>query len=130
MIQFTENCEAAVKNHGLDNLNTDLEQQLESYTSVDITSTGQNDVDAHVLELKLKALILDTIHNIDVVQLLSERNIKNIDDWLWQKQLRSDITQQYPTLYCSIPNIHILSLWQTFVHLPRFACWSWINVKH
>ena len=43
---------------------------------------------AHVLELKLKALILDTVHNIDIVQLLVRDNIRSTDNWLWQKQLR------------------------------------------
>ena len=43
---------------------------------------------AHVLELKLKALILDTVHNIDIVQLLVQDNIRSTGHWLWQKQLR------------------------------------------
>ncbi len=54
MVQFTERCEEALGSHGLQNLHADMEQQLESYTSVDITSSGQGDVDAQVLELKLK----------------------------------------------------------------------------
>lgn len=41
-----------------------------------------------MLELKLKALILDTIHNIDVVTQLVTSKVKSVDDWLWQKQLR------------------------------------------
>jgi len=41
-----------------------------------------------VLSLKLKALILDTIHNMDVVDKLLEANVKSADEWLWQKQLR------------------------------------------
>jgi len=31
---------------------------------------------------------MDTIHNMDVVQQLRDAKIKNIFDWLWQKQLR------------------------------------------
>ena len=42
----------------------------------------------HVLELKLKALILDTIHSIDVVQSLIRSGVKAVGHWLWQKQLR------------------------------------------
>ena len=50
----------------------------------------QSDPTQHVLELKLKALILDTIHNIDITRLLMETgpNLKDHTHWLWQKQLR------------------------------------------
>jgi dynein heavy chain 2 len=44
--------------------------------------------EAAVLELKLKALILDTIHNMDVVQYLMATGAKAVTDWMWQKQLR------------------------------------------
>ena len=64
-----------------------MESQLESYTSAEIGS-GDGDTVAHVLELKLKALILDTIHAIDVVQQLIKCSVKSLDDWIWQKQLR------------------------------------------
>ncbi|XP_077984893.1 cytoplasmic dynein 2 heavy chain 1-like [Glandiceps talaboti] len=84
-IQFTERCEAAIKEGSLPEFMIEMESQLESYTSVDITDS---DVNTHVLELKLKALILDVIHAIDVVQQLQENNVHSIQDWQWQKQLR------------------------------------------
>ena len=31
---------------------------------------------------------MDTIHNMDVVQQLRDAKIRNLYDWLWQKQLR------------------------------------------
>jgi dynein heavy chain 2 len=31
---------------------------------------------------------MDTIHNMDVVQQLRDARIRNLYDWLWQKQLR------------------------------------------
>lgn len=52
------------------------------------SSGPARDAAAHVLELKLKALILDTVHNIDVVQMLQRDNIRSTGHWLWQKQLR------------------------------------------
>ena len=64
-----------------------MQQQLESYTNVDISGAG-NDAGAKVLELKLKALILDIIHAIDVIEQLLESNCKSIEEWEWQKQLR------------------------------------------
>ena len=41
-----------------------------------------------VMELKLKALILDAVHNIDVVKLLIDRGVSSVNNWSWQKQLR------------------------------------------
>lgn len=41
-----------------------------------------------ILELKLKALILDIIHNIDLVKQLNQAQIRSAEDWVWKKQLR------------------------------------------
>ncbi len=43
---------------------------------------------AVVMELKLKALILDTVHNIEVLKALIAENITDVSRWQWQKQLR------------------------------------------
>ena len=65
-----------------------MESQLESYTNTEIGGGDSPDSESRVLELKLKALILDTIHSIDVVQKLIEHGVKSVDEWMWQKQLR------------------------------------------
>lgn len=54
--------------------------QLDVYTS---TETKDK-----VFELKLKSLILDLIHNIEVVEVLLGSGIRSAQHWLWQKQLR------------------------------------------
>lgn len=41
-----------------------------------------------ILELKLKALILDIIHNIDVVKQLNQVQVHTTEDWAWKKQVR------------------------------------------
>eukprot|EP00117_Sycon_ciliatum_P036543 scpid1236/ scgid27488/ Cytoplasmic dynein 2 heavy chain 1; Dynein heavy chain isotype 1B len=88
-IEFTDHCEAAIADGSLNELLIELETQLEGYTSVDLSSGSSEDGDASkVLDLKLKALILDTIHNIEVVRLLIQEGVKSADNWLWQKQLR------------------------------------------
>ena len=46
------------------------------------------DTETKVLQLKLKALILDTVHYIDVVDQLIEEDVKTLDEWDWKKQLR------------------------------------------
>ncbi|MPC92181.1 Cytoplasmic dynein 2 heavy chain 1 [Portunus trituberculatus] len=89
-ILFTERCEESIREGRLTNFKKELEAKLESYTNVDLSSDGsrESQVDSHVLELKLKALILDTIHNIDVVTSLIRASTTTLADWEWQKQLR------------------------------------------
>jgi len=41
-----------------------------------------------VLELKLKALILDQIHAIDVIDQIMNEGVTRSDQWEWNKQLR------------------------------------------
>ena len=90
-MEFTEHCETAIVDGSLSDLLVEVETQLEGYTSVDISGEG---TEAKVLELKLKALILDAIHNIDVVRLLIAEGVKKKDNWLWQKQLRFYVTDK------------------------------------
>jgi dynein heavy chain 2 len=84
MITWSENCSKAVKSGKLANYKQDLQKQLESYTSFD----NKGDV---LLFSKVKSLILDIIHNIDVVdQLIKDPIVQsmNINDWMWFKQLK------------------------------------------
>ena len=83
-IEFTENCEKSIKSATLPNFLNENKDQLDSYTSVDL----ENDESSNVLELKLKALILDTIHYVQVIEKLIDGKVRSIDNWLWQKQLR------------------------------------------
>ena len=59
MIKFSNNCVKAIQQGKLANYKQDLQKQLEAYTSFD------NKGDA-LLFSKVKALILDIIHNIQV----------------------------------------------------------------
>lgn len=44
--------------------------------------------ESSILQLKLKALILDIIHNISMVKQLNQAGVTSTDDWAWRKQLR------------------------------------------
>lgn len=84
MISFSENCAQAIKKGKLANYKQDLEKQLENYTSFD----NKGDV---LLFSKVKGLILDIIHNVDVVEQLMKDGIMqtmNTNDWMWFKQLK------------------------------------------
>ncbi|VDN17047.1 unnamed protein product [Gongylonema pulchrum] len=80
-IRFCNECERALSNVAdLQSYRKRLTQALANYTSAEVTDV--------VLQLKLKALILDVIHNISVIDEL----IANVPctklSWAWQKQLR------------------------------------------
>eukprot|EP01135_Chromosphaera_perkinsii_P005308 Nk52_evm1s338 gene=Nk52_evmTU1s338 len=91
-IQFTRRCEHAIKNNSLVTFQKELKDQLNKYTNTDISVNDVDDpeekVKMKVLSLKLKALILDNIHMIDVVQQLLDNKVSSTESWQWQKQLR------------------------------------------
>ncbi|XP_057206860.1 cytoplasmic dynein 2 heavy chain 1 isoform X3 [Triplophysa rosa] len=85
-IQFTVDVENAIRQQTLHQLEQELTAKLENYTSVN-TSTDDS-TESRVVQLKLKALILDIIHDISVVQCLREAQVHSVDDWTWRKLLR------------------------------------------
>ncbi|KAM9317805.1 cytoplasmic dynein 2 heavy chain 1 [Pholidichthys leucotaenia] len=87
-IQFTEDVERAVKDQNLQQLELELNSKLEHYTTVDTSSDNQPNTESSVLQLKLKALILDIIRNISVVKQLIHSGVTTTDAWAWKKQLR------------------------------------------
>lgn len=91
LISFSDSCQQAVKKGKLVNYKQDLQKQLEGYTSFD----NKGDI---LLFSKVKALILDIIHNVDVVDQLTKDQIinasQNPNDWMWYKQLKYHIDQR------------------------------------
>lgn len=88
-IVFTARCEQAIKTATLPPLLTTYKNQLKNYNNVKMsTETEANDRETLVLSLKLKALMLDTIHHTNVIKELLHNNVTSLSDWFWQKQLR------------------------------------------
>ncbi|KAG8523219.1 Cytoplasmic dynein 2 heavy chain 1, partial [Galemys pyrenaicus] len=87
-IKFTEDTENAIKDHSLHQIETQLVNKLEHYTNIDTSSEDPGNTESGILELKLKALILDIIHNIDVVKQLNQVQVHTTEDWAWKKQVR------------------------------------------
>lgn len=82
-IYFAQNVQTALMQGGaaLASIASDLQESLAKYTQMD---TGSD----KVLMLKSKAVVLDVIHNMDVVEQLRTAKCARADDWVWQKQLR------------------------------------------
>lgn len=83
-IIFTEKCERAISAGDLESLHRSLKSVLEKYTSIDYGKTS----DGALLELKYKALIMDIIHYIDIVEQLIREGCRAPSDWSWQRQLK------------------------------------------
>lgn len=68
-------------------LSSDLKAQLAKYTSFNYHSVSDLK-ERRVVELKIKSLILDIIHLVDVIKQLQDAKVTTTQDWIWQKQLR------------------------------------------
>ncbi|KAK7197103.1 dynein heavy chain [Novymonas esmeraldas] len=87
MVTFTRRVEAALRDASgasgaLLKLKGQLQTRLRELTAY---AGGNSDV---LVGIKLKALIMDLIHSIEVVQLLITNGVEKETHWLWRKQLR------------------------------------------
>ncbi|CAM9408681.1 unnamed protein product, partial [Ectocarpus fasciculatus] len=80
-IKFCDHAEVAVSQGDVSGLMHPLRQLLEQYTAYDLSSRP-------LMQLKIKALVLDLVHSMDVVDQLQKNAAESADDWIWQKQLR------------------------------------------
>ena len=88
MIHFTTRVEAALRSPSSDAVSASLQSLLTSYQAQLNDYTSFDTHDDHLLELKLKSLIFDLIHNLDVLRQLIDAKATSIDHWMWSKQLR------------------------------------------
>ncbi|KAL3666923.1 hypothetical protein V7S43_007870 [Phytophthora oleae] len=80
-IRFCSQAEAAIKSGGVQELKISLQDTLRELTSLDLSTEL-------LMSLKVKALVLDLVHHIDVCDQLIAANCRSVTDWIWQKQLR------------------------------------------
>ncbi|XP_058542508.1 cytoplasmic dynein 2 heavy chain 1 isoform X7 [Neofelis nebulosa] len=133
-IKFTEDVENAIQDHSLHQIETQLVTKLEHYTSIDTSSEDPGGTESGILELKLKALILDIIHNIDVVKHLNQVQVHTTEDWAWKKQVRfymkSDHTCYIQMVDCELQytyeyqGIDVKSMGRIFVGLVKCGAWG------
>jgi dynein heavy chain 2 len=90
MVHFCNNTVSAIKKNKLSNFKIDLQKTLEVYTSFD----HGGDL---LLLSKLKSLILDIIHNIEIVDVLISSGVSNSGEWGWYKQLKYTIDPRKDT---------------------------------
>lgn len=86
-IRFCTQAEAAIKDGTVTELKRTLQDTLRDLTSLDLSTEV-------LMSLKVKALVLDLVHHIDVCDQLLAVNCRSTTDWIWQKQLRFALDKQ------------------------------------
>lgn len=80
-IKFCQQVEHAVTSGTMKNVKDQLQETLRSMSSLDLTTES-------LLQLKIKSMILDIVHHLDICDQLILDNCHSINTWCWQKQLR------------------------------------------
>lgn len=88
-IIFAERSEKAIitSSNALAKLKIDYQNQLTRFTSTPLLQSSGSD-EHGVLVLKLQALIMDTIHYIEILDEIIKDKCDSIFNWTWKKQLR------------------------------------------
>eukprot|EP00727_Mastigamoeba_balamuthi_P008574 m51a1_g4339 putative cytoplasmic dynein 2 heavy chain 1 isoform x1 (4695) ;mRNA; f:164362-180818 len=90
-IHFTTKCENAIRSANCPQMLAALEKETrDTLERLALLDTG----DDKVLALKIKSILYDIIHNLDVVIQLKAAGIKSLAEWSWQKQLRYYMTDK------------------------------------
>ena len=80
LVRFADSVEAGLDG-GLGDMAARARAQLETYTGQDLSGMP-------VTQLKVKALVMDLVHNMDVLEQLDRARCRDAHDWAWHKQLR------------------------------------------
>ena len=95
LINFTETTYACIAKNKLPQYKNELQKKLESYV---MSNAGDN----ALLLMKLKSLILDIIHNTEIIDILIHNNVSNPTSWHWDKQLKFRLQENTCHIYmCS-----------------------------
>jgi dynein heavy chain 2 len=115
-VRFCQDADASIgRPRGLENLEESTRAKLATLTSLDLG-------DKAVEKLKLKAIILDVIHNVDVCQQLKSNQVQHRSDWFWHKQLRFYVNDTGPgvLVWFARHSLHSLLRAHTLTLTPFF----------
>ena len=94
-INFTETTISCISKNKLSAYKQELQKKLESYVSY-------NSIDNLLLQQKLKALVLDIIHNLETLGILISNGVNNVSSWHWLKQLKFRLQDEVCNIFmCS-----------------------------
>ena len=115
LVNFTEMTYSCIAKNKLPQYKQELQKKLESYVAY-------NAVDNVLLQQKLKALVLDIIHNLDVLDILIKFSVTSPTAWNWHKQLKFRMQEEICNIYmCSANFLYTYEYQgnaQKLVHTP------------
>ncbi|KAH8074196.1 dynein light chain binding protein [Aureococcus anophagefferens] len=88
MLDQLDRCQKALSDFLEEKRSRAGEADFEAYPSQLETYTGQDLSGMPVTQLKVKALVMDLVHNMDVLDQLDRARCRDAHDWAWHKQLR------------------------------------------
>lgn len=86
-IAFTTLTEKAINSMTLEKYLNNLKEEIQLFSTmlVKYTTTDAND---NLIQLKLRALLLDLVHYVTTIELLLKHNVTNLQDWFWLQQIK------------------------------------------
>ncbi|XP_015793625.1 cytoplasmic dynein 2 heavy chain 1-like [Tetranychus urticae] len=101
-IRWTASTEDCIRRSRLKILHNDLARQL-----TDLITEGFKVTDL-VIKIKIRSMVLDIIHFIDVVEQLLAANVSDVEDWRWKKQLRyyADVDRQLVSVSMGLSTVN------------------------
>ena len=134
-IRFTDSAEACLEGgegggnadqvkRRLESLHSQLQKTLFSLTSADTDQTDQ------LLQLKIKSLVLDIVHQVDVVDQLLRKQTCKKTEWTWKKQLRYYLDSRSGLAVLRMCNAEFAYTYEyqgnapKLVHTPLLPCYG------
>eukprot|EP01022_Parablepharisma_sp_SALTPOND_P023029 TRINITY_DN475_c0_g1_i1.p1 TRINITY_DN475_c0_g1~~TRINITY_DN475_c0_g1_i1.p1 ORF type:complete len:3195 (-),score=434.63 TRINITY_DN475_c0_g1_i1:26360-35944(-) len=115
LINFTEMTYSCIAKNKLGPYKQELMKKLDSYIAY-------NSADNMLLQQKIKSLVLDIIHNIDVLDQLIKNNVNSPSAWSWFKQLKFRMQDEVCNIFmCSANFLYTYEYQgnaQKLVHTP------------
>ncbi|CAD8135851.1 unnamed protein product [Paramecium octaurelia] len=94
-IKFTEQAVSALNSNKLPQFKQTQLKLLDQFTQLNAQSSNN-----YLLQLKLKSLVLDLIHHLDIINQLIDNKVSILSDWYWYKQLKYEYQKDAQIIMC------------------------------
>ena len=116
MIKFNMTVTKAIPAGKLSQVQTKTKNLIQNLTVIQAKSGSDN-----IKLFKIKNLMLDLIHNREVIDKLVKENVSNVDDWLWFSQLKYHVDKKVMIAMCDgdfLYTFEYQGACQKLVHTP------------
>jgi dynein heavy chain 2, cytosolic len=81
-VQFTSNIEKSISTMSLQNLLLNIKSEISNYSFMLQKTANQ------VTQMKIRALLIDLVHQVTTVEYLLKHNVTDQSDWHWLQQIK------------------------------------------